>query len=193
MEKERKREKICEAASRLFVKKGFEKTTIRDIALEANINSSAIYYYFENKEFLLYRILMEIMDSSLEKMRAISEGSLSPEAKISEVIQLHTWVYGINPDTMELIVYNMKSLDQEHHEEIRKKQSQYAKVVVRILDELKKRGEMIDLDTTVCTFSLFGMIQWAHRWYNPEGAIKPDQLCKIFTQIFIRGIYSDRR
>jgi AcrR family transcriptional regulator len=50
MSKAEKRKEICDVATKLFVEKGFEKTTTRDIAGAAGVNTSAIYYYFEDKE-----------------------------------------------------------------------------------------------------------------------------------------------
>lgn len=191
MRKEEKRKEICRVAARLFVEKGFEKTTIRDIAKAGEMNSSALYYYFEDKEAILYEILMETMDSSLEQMRDIDRGGLPAKEKIEAVIKLHTCIYGVDPVRMGLIVFNQKSLNPEHWEELKSKQREYTQIVAHILKHMSQKGEIVDLDPTVCTFALFGMIQWAFGWYHPKGAIKPDKLSDIFTRIFTRGIYTN--
>lgn len=185
-----KRKEICRIATELFVRKGFEKTTIRDIAKAGSMNSSALYYYFEDKESILYEILMEIMNTSLDQMRLIVESDLPPREKIDDVIRLHTEIYGVDPVRMGLIVFNQKSLNPEHWEELKGKQRQYTAMVAGILGEMKAQGEIEDLDPTVCTFALFGMVQWAFGWYNPNGSIRPDQLSDVFTRIFTKGIYS---
>jgi len=189
MPKQQKRREICQIATRLFVEKGFEKTTIRDIAKAGHMNSSALYYYFEDKEAILYEILMEIMDTSLEQMREIAQSEVLPKEKIDAVIKLHTRIYGVDPVRMGLIVFNQKSLSVEHWEELKDKQRAYSDLVARILKEMRERGEIVDIDPTVCTFALFGMVQWAFGWYNPKGAISPDQLSDIFTHIFTKGIF----
>lgn len=186
-----KRREICRIAAELFVEKGFEKTTIRDIAGAGNMNSSALYYYFEDKESILYEILTEIMDNSLEQMYEIEQSALPAREKINEAIKLHTRIYGVDPIRMGLIVFNQKSLNPEHWEEIKRKQKEYMRIVAGILEEMRGKGEIADLDPTVCTFALFGMVQWAFGWYRPEGAIKPDRLSDIFTRIFTRGIYQE--
>lgn len=190
MPKQQRRQEICEIATRLFVEKGFEKTTIRDIAKAGKMNSSALYYYFEDKEAILYEILMEIMDTSLEQMREIDRSGLATKKKIDAVIKLHTQIYGVDPVRMGLIVFNQKSLSPEHWAELKSKQREYTDIVARILKKMREGGEIADIDPTVCTFALFGMVQWAFGWYNPKGAISPDQLSDIFTHIFTRGIYS---
>ena len=187
-----KRKKICETAIKLFVKKGFERTTIRDIADEGNFNSASLYYYFEDKEAILYDILMNIMIESLLALTEIKNCDLGPKEKLLGVIRLHTRVYGIDNERGSLIVYNQKSLNPEHWEKLRQKQADYKRIVASILDELKVKGLMKDMDTTVSVFTLFGIIQWTHLWYDPKGTIKPDELEKIFIRIFTEGIFVDR-
>lgn len=189
MPKQQRRREICQIATRLFVEKGFEKTTIRDIAKSGNMNSSALYYYFEDKEAILYEILMEIMNTSLEQMREIDQSGLLPKEKIDAVIKLHTRIYGVDPVRMGLIVFNQKSLSPEHWKELKSKQREYTDIVARILKKMRETGEIVDIDPTVCTFALFGMVQWAFGWYNPKGSINPDQLSEVFTRIFTKGIY----
>jgi TetR/AcrR family transcriptional regulator, cholesterol catabolism regulator len=188
MAKNRKRKEICETATKLFVEKGFEKTTIRDIARAGGINSSALYYYFEDKEAVLYRILIDIMDDSLERMRRIEQNKLSLKDKLFAVIKMHTEIYGVDPLRMELIVHNQKSLNPEHWEELKSKQKEYAKIVSGILSKMKERGEILDANPMACTFALFGMIQWSYSWYNSKGEIKPDNLSDLFTRLFMNGI-----
>lgn len=58
------KQNIIESAIKLFNEKGYYETNIKDIAKEANIVHSSIYYYFKNKE----NIALEILDDILEKI-----------------------------------------------------------------------------------------------------------------------------
>lgn len=175
-----KRKKICDTASKLFVEKGFERTIIRDIAEAGKFNSASLYYYFEDKEDILYDILTKIMDDSFIQLEEIKNSDLGLKEKLLAVIRLHTRIYGVDPVKGSLIVYNQKSLNPEHWDELKQKQTDYKKIVVSILEDLKERDMMGDLNTTVSAFALFGMIQWAHLWYDPEGPIKPEENGNIF-------------
>jgi TetR/AcrR family transcriptional regulator, cholesterol catabolism regulator len=186
-----KRKKICDTAARLFVEKGFERTTIRDIAEAGKFNSASLYYYFEDKEAILYDILIRIMDDSLAQLEEIQNDDRGPKENLVAVIRLHTRVYGIDPVKGSLIVYNQKSLNPAHWSELRQKQADYTRFVVSILDDLKAQGVMGDMNTTVPAFAMFGMIQWAHLWYDPKGPISPEELEKNFIRIFTRGIFTD--
>jgi len=187
----KKKEAICRVATRLFVEKGFEKTSIRDIAEAGNMNSSGLYYYFDDKEAILYTILIEIMEESLKRMREIAQREVPLKEKIYAAIDLHTEVYGADPIRMALIAYNQKSLNTEHWDELREKQKQYSAIVRGFLAALRDNGETADLNPTLCTFALFGMIQSAYLWYDPQGNVKPDELKEMFARIFTGGILVD--
>ena len=90
MAKEEKRKKIREAAARLFADKGFEHTTTRDIAGAAGINNAALYYYFDNKEQLLYQILEEVIRTGLEKIIEIEQSPRPLQEKLAHILRIHT-------------------------------------------------------------------------------------------------------
>lgn len=74
--------KIIEAAQRLIANQGVEKTSMRDIAVEAGITTGAIYYYYKSKEELLYDVMdyASAVTSEIVKMRS------RPEARPDEVL-----------------------------------------------------------------------------------------------------------
>ncbi len=74
--------KIIEAAQRLIAQQGVEKTSMRNIAVEAGITTGAIYYYYKSKEELLY----DVMDYASAITAEIMKMRSSPEAKPDEVL-----------------------------------------------------------------------------------------------------------
>ena len=124
-------------------------------------------------------------------MREIAQRDVPLKEKIYAAIELHTEVYGADPIRMALIAYNQKSLNAEHWDELREKQREYSAIVRSFLEKLSDMGETADLNPTLCTFALFGMIQSAYLWYDPRGKVKPDELKEMFTRIFTGGILVD--
>jgi len=191
MPKEEKRRLIREAAARLFSEKGFENTTTRDIAGAAGINNAALYYYFDNKEQLLYQILEEVIRNGLEKITEVEQSSLPFKEKLAQILRIHTRG-AVDFNKMKLLVHEQRSLSPEHREELKERQRLYVGRLVKVLEQLRDRGEMADLDLTVCAYAFFGMVSWAYRWYRPEGRVKLDELSEIFYTIFTQGICRER-
>ena len=78
------REKILNAAARLFVERGFEATSVRDIANSVGISNPSLYYYFPSKAAILEELLAEPL--SLAHLAAAEAADLSGEAKVRRVI-----------------------------------------------------------------------------------------------------------
>ena len=188
MTKEQKRRKIRDDAAKIFAERGFENTTTRDIAKFAEISPASVYYYFDSKEVLLYQILDETMTTGLGLIEEIEQSDKTLKEKLSDILRIHTRA-AVDYNKMKLLVHDQNSLNPEHKETIKQKQRVYVKKLIKILEDLKQKGEILDLDTTVCAFAFFGMVSWAYRWYNPKGRITPDGLSEIFNQIFTKGIY----
>jgi AcrR family transcriptional regulator len=188
--KENKKKWIRKIATKLFVQKGFENTTTRDIANAAGINNAALYYYFDSKEELLYQILNDTVRIGLEQIKEIESSKIGLKEKLIAVSAMYTRYYAYDTDMMKLLVHDQKSLRPKHKEKLDSLQKDYVRVFVKILNDLKKSGDILDLDTTACAFAFFGMVHWSYRWYDPGGPITPEELSKIFNQIFTKGIFS---
>jgi len=191
-DKEKKRQVIRNAAAELFAHKGFENTTTRDISSAAGISKGAPYYYFESKEDLLFQILNENGSRGLKRIKEIKKSDLSLKDKLKAILEFYMEHYTVYLNEMKLFVDEQKSLSPEHREILRKKEREYERAVISILDSLKEQGQIMNFNTTVTAFAFFGMANWIYRWYNPEGQVKIPELLEIFQHIFTKGIYTDK-
>lgn len=191
--KAQKKKEIRDIVIKLFAQKGFEKTTTRNIARAIGISNGGLYYYCESKESLLYEILDKILTEGLDAIIKIEQSDKSLKEKLVAIINLYTRYYALDINNVKLLVEEQKHcVNSGYRKKLIKKQREYFKVLVKILEGLKAKGEMADIDPTVAAFAFFGMVHWVYRWYDPDGKVKPDQLAEIYSRIFTRGIYSDR-
>ncbi len=87
MEITKKHIQIIEKAEALFASKGYEGTTVRDIADAAGVNIAMISYYFGSKEKLLEALFMERMNATKHRIEAVVKNqSLTPFQKIETLI-----------------------------------------------------------------------------------------------------------
>jgi len=182
------RKEICNIATKLFAKKGYEKTSTRDISKAMGMSDAGIYYYFDSKESLLYEILEEILSTGLESVRKIDQSRKSYRKKLLDFANFYTRYYSPEIDKLKLLVEEQKKVSAEHQKRLDGIQREYLDILVRILDGLKESGEMVKLDSTACAFAFFSMVHWVYRWYNPKGEISPEELSEIFSYLFSNGI-----
>jgi hypothetical protein len=125
----------------------------------------------------------------LKLIREIQQSQKGVKEKPSDVPQIHTRA-ALDRNKMKVLVHDQKYTSLEHWKAINGKQRGYVSTLIKILEDLKNVGEMVDMDTRVCAFVFFGMVSWAYRWYNPKGSSKPVELAEIFNRIFTKAILS---
>src|SRR5246500_2393180 len=84
---ENKRQKIYEAAMQLFREKGFEETTMRDIAAKAGVALGGAYYYFSSKEAIVLAFYHEIQEGSHDSIVAAMAGHKKLKDRIRVVLE----------------------------------------------------------------------------------------------------------
>ena len=76
---------ILETASNLFIRRGYEGTTMQDIALELGISRSALYYYFKNKEEILASLTEGLTIAAQQLASQVVEQGKAPEEALREI------------------------------------------------------------------------------------------------------------
>lgn len=104
---EKSEDKIREAAKRVFLKKGFDGTTSRDIAKEADMNIALTNYYFRSKEKLFLEIFKDVLEEYFQNMLAILNKDIDIKSKISEIIDNDFEMMKKEPD---LIIFIMNEI-----------------------------------------------------------------------------------
>jgi len=104
---EKSEDKIREAAKRVFLKKGFDGTTSRDIAKEADMNIALTNYYFRSKEKLFLEIFKDVLEEYFQNMLRILNKDIDIKAKISELIDNDFEMMKKEPD---LVIFIMNEI-----------------------------------------------------------------------------------
>jgi AcrR family transcriptional regulator len=85
--KEAAKEKIIQSAFQVFTKKGYQTTTMDDIAKEVGVSKAALYQYFKNKKELLNEIVLSYHIMFREVIRAALERQDSDSQNLAEEVQ----------------------------------------------------------------------------------------------------------
>ena len=84
-----KREQILQDIAELFFKKGYEKTSIRDISRSLNISKPGLYYHFTNKQEMLFALIYDFMEKTNRHLMREINLLQSPSDKLLCIIQNH--------------------------------------------------------------------------------------------------------
>jgi AcrR family transcriptional regulator len=182
-----KREEILEKAVKVFLKKGYEKATMRDLGKAVGIQAPGLYYYFKSKKDILHEINEEswqkFHEMILDKAKEVSD----PEERIKLYIRNMVKYQFVLSERTLLIDDStpMKYIKGRKEEE---KEVFY--FLKHTLDELAKaKGLKNNIDPTIAAFTVYSMVARIYRWYNPNGRISIEELTDQVIQLFLYGFY----
>lgn len=184
----RKAEEIRRVVARLFAEKGYHGTSMREIGRVLGMNQSSLYHYYKSKEEILFLLMNNAMDEALAVLDRICAADLSPEEKLSRVLDFYTRYYAGDQESLTLLVNEMHALNKRSHGILLEKQRQYVELIKSILVDLARSRKMKNIDPTVATFAFFGMVHYTIKWYRQTGPVGPDELARLIVEIFTRGI-----
>ncbi len=183
-----RRGQILEKAAQLFCVKGYDSTSMSDIADEVGITKAGLYYFVEGKEHLLYLITdygLDLLDETVvQPLKKLED----PKDFLTELIKLHTHMVLNRPREVTIILHERTALTGVYREKILQRKKEYINYVRSLLVRLQQRGEARqDLDPTAATFFLLGSLNWIYQWYKVDGPLAEEQLASELTKLFTRG------
>jgi AcrR family transcriptional regulator len=184
-----KKEEILQAISQLFFEQGYEKTHIREISNALNITHAGLYYYFKNKQDMLFTIVDDFMEKVLANLGDNLKTIQDPKGKLLYIIRSHIDFFVNYPAQTKVVIYEVHSLDGSCKEAFREKQVEYIAIVKKVLSQIVGRSRPI-VDLNVATFSLLGTLNWIVQWYNPAGRVPPEKLSTEIWRFFLKGLGS---
>lgn len=178
----KKREDILRSASLVISRQGYHNATMEDIAAELLMTKGALYYYFKNKEELLYRCHDLILTEAKEKMEEIVQADGSSIEKMRKALRHHIEVAIREKEVFNLIVKPETTFSEDNIPEIIEKRDAYAKLFDRIIDEGIAAGEFEVPERKMARMIILGATNWIQVWYSPEGKYSPEDVEDIYTE-----------
>jgi AcrR family transcriptional regulator len=179
---------IYRKAAEIFHAKGYDATSMDDLARALEATKAGLYYYIESKEDLLFGIMDWAMDLLDQEVIAPARAEADPEHRLRLIIRHHGRELLGRGRAISLLTDEVDALTPKHRRHIQRRQRTYFDLVRDTLDRLKAAGRLRDVDTTVATFSMFGMLMWLPRWYEQKGRLSSEQILDTLTELALDGL-----
>jgi len=172
------RGRLLVKAAHLFKMKGYERTTVRDLANEVGIQSGSIFHHFKTKEEILKAVMEEAIRYNTERMKRALANSQAAKEKLLELIKCElTSITGFTGEAMSVLVYEWRSLSEESQAHILSLRDIYEQLWLDVLDQAKEEG-LIKGDTFILRRFLTGALSWTTTWFDERGGMSLDDLAE---------------
>ena len=192
-----KRERILEAAVKIFAEKGFYNAKVSDIARVAGVADGTIYLYFQSKDDLLISLFEDRMEEVNENMRsALAQGG-SPVEKLRRALTMHLDLVQQHPQLAEVLTVELRQSTKFLKEYKQSKFGEFLKLIAEPVEEGQQDGSIRrDIDAHVAARALFGAIDeltlaWLLRpraTSKRKGAIELASVANQLGMMFIDGM-----
>jgi len=135
-----KKDAILQSASVAFADKGFDRTTISEIAKMAGVGDSTIYEYFQGKEDLLFSIPVEKTKFLVENLEEHLKGIKSVEDKLRKLIWHYLYFQENNRDYANILLFELRANKSFYESKAYESFKTYNKILIRILKEGQQEG-----------------------------------------------------
>jgi AcrR family transcriptional regulator len=190
------RQEILRTAARLFQQRGYDATSMNDVAAALKLSKGGLYHHFQSKDEILFEIMTHAMEITEERVLNPVRAIADPEERLRALIRLHIEVV-LSPRDREITVmlHENHPLPPALRKRINFRKKEYIHFLENLMAEVQEKmkprlqsGSKRRVSPRAAAFALLGMINWIYQWYKPEGELQADNLVPQFTDLIFGGI-----
>lgn len=186
------RQTILDAASLLFIEKGFGGTNINDIADAVGMTRTALYYYFPSKESMLEALTKEVTERASDLTKEVARRpEFSPDEGLRQLILHHASLILSHPQQFRVAERSESSLP-----EMQRQAAQAARRAVRndfvgVIQRGIAQGLFVPVDAEVAAFSIIGMCNWCAWWFHSRHGEPIEPIAELIASLGLRMLRTD--
>jgi TetR/AcrR family transcriptional regulator, cholesterol catabolism regulator len=201
------RQEILRMAARLFQQRGYDATSMNDVAAALKLSKGGLYHHFQSKDEILYEIMNHAMEITEERVLNPVRGIADAEERLRALIRLHIEVV-LSPRDREITVmlHENHPLPPSLRKRINGRKKDYVHFLEKLMGEVQEKAQAMarkegqanhkpvnakpKVSPRAAAFALLGMINWIYQWYKPEGDLQVQNLVPQFTELIFGGIFA---
>ena len=183
-----KMEEIIRVSSKIFSERGFDKASMRDIAKATNLTTAGLYYYIGSKEKLLSCVEDFLIKEFGEKILLKVDDNKYPFKRIKQLMENLVNTLLDNKEIISILLEKAVSRS-EFSKESRARRKRLIVATEELIKQLKKEGNVNkDVDVTIVTYCLVGMVTFLPQWFKPKGRLNREELINSISKFFCYGL-----
>jgi AcrR family transcriptional regulator len=183
-----RRAEICRTAAQMIRERGFDATSVNDIARALGLTKAGLYHYISGKDALLLEILSFGMDQIDAEVVVPVRAIADPVERLRQLVIRHASIVTRGQGAVTQLGGEVKSLPPAARKKVERRMRLYFELVRDTLRAIKAERRLRDVDLTVAAFSVLGMILWLPRWFRPDGALTAEQVSEEIAKLALGGL-----
>jgi AcrR family transcriptional regulator len=183
---EERRLEILKSAAAAFRRRGYHGASVEEIARALRMTKGSLYYYFRNKEAILFACHDYSLEVVLGLLDDVERQTLAPDERLRRLITgfVHLIIDELHGTALTL---ELNALPRPLFNRIVAKRDRFDRGLRRILREGMDQGLFAPGDPKLLAFAIMGAINWISRWYDPKGGAGSGEIADAFAEYLVKG------
>ncbi len=177
---------LVTAAAGVFAARGYDQTSIHELAAQIGLAAGGIYHYFGGKEQLLIAICDQLMDPLLTRAEELAAEDRDAEEHLRRLVLL--WVTHVVAHRDHMLVFQQERHVIDHGEqwrEVRERRKRFERLVEAALTAVQASGSARFADRRVALSALLGMVNHTAQWFRPDGRLDADGVAAGYVELLL--------
>jgi AcrR family transcriptional regulator len=181
------RVEILKSAAAAFRKLGYHGATVEQIAAALRMKKGNLYYYFKNKEEILFACHEYSHDRLQELLDETVRSTAPAESKLRRLIvgAVHVILDELHGTALLL---DLEALSPAHLKAVVHRRDRFDRGMRLIIEEGMATGAFASGDPKLLGFAMLGALNWISRWFNPSGPSSSEEIATRFADYLIGGL-----
>lgn len=184
---------VYRTAAKIILQKGYDGTSVSDIADALGITKAGLYHYISGKTELLYEIMKFGLEELDQQVMVPAQAIVDAEARLRFVISTHARLVMEGDGAVTILVDEARALSPAQNRKVTKLKRAYLDFIRQTLNELNTEGKLRGVNTTVAAFAIIASINWLSRWYQPDGTLDKAEVAEQVADIAFHGVLLQRK
>ncbi|MFP1631961.1 TetR family transcriptional regulator [Zhengella sp. ZM62] len=186
-----KRERTLGAAADLFYERGYENTTLDDVAKHLGVTKPFIYANIGSKSDLLAKICEVGVGRSLEVIRDVLKKGMGPVESLEEFAPRYVATILSSQKSIAIYIREEKNLEPKDAARLAELRRQFVGEIERLLRAGIDSGAFRISDSRLSALALIGAVSWSTFWYRPDGKKSLEEIASGLSDFIVGLVRSE--
>ena len=181
------RVEILKSAALAVRQLGYHGATVEQIAATLEMKKGNLYYYFKNKEDILFGCHQYSLDNLLGTLAEIEASDIRPDEKLRRLIV--SFVHIILDHLFGIALFmDLEALNPEHRVMVIERRDLFDRGLRRVVQQGVEEGLFRPVDIKLVSFAILGAVNWIRRWYSSDGPSTSQEIADRFADFLLAGL-----
>jgi len=190
--KDSKRLQILKSAAAAFRHRGYYGASVDEIAHALEMTKGNLYYYFRDKEEILFACHEYALDIVLKMLKKVEQSPYPPEEKLRRIIVafIHTMIDELGGTALTM---DLQPLSPSRLKKVIAKRDRFDHGIRQIISAGIREKVFRPGDPKLLTFAILGAINWISYWFDPTGEANSVEIAQEFADYLVAGLLNPAR